>query len=326
MVLIEESGQMWVFIERYALPSAVCGVTVAALDCHARCEQRLREVPVNGIQPAKAADPENPIALSAFDIDIGRLEAYWYLLLRVNNVAQWRRASARCRKVRRLLAPLAGQADSGVVRVARDADLSGHPKRARAVRGAGRLAVPPLERCQAQYDQPAKIAKLLRRDADAWRSFSERSPGPDDAVIERNLLRAVVRERKRIYGLAAADPQQTRSRPADLQRSLKRVRRLIWQLELIGADGSHGLGPLLLDLRRAAGTLAEQCAVMVLADQLDTVPIRGADRRRLQKALGRTRKRLQRESRRQVDWPIDDLALSIRREVRGWGLRRSMEE
>jgi len=311
---------MWVFVERYGVASALNGVIAAALNCHARCEEQLRDLPLNAIQLANGPDPETCIALSTFDIEVGRLEACWYLLLRANDVEQWRQASARCRKVRRLLAPLTWQALGGAVRVIRDADLSGHPKRARAAR---RVAS-SVERLRVRQDQPAKIAKLLHRDVDLWRSFSGHCPELDDAVIERNLLRAVVRERRRFYGLAAADPQKTCSRRGDLRKALRCTQRLIWQLELVGAEGSDGLGPLLADLRQAGETLAEQCAVAVFAGQLDKWPIRGPDRRRLKKAIGRSRKQLHRESRRQVDWPPGDLALSIRRQVRSWALRSSM--
>lgn len=311
---------MWVFVERYGMPSALNGVIAAALNCHERCEEQLSDLPVNAIQLANGADPETCIALSTFDIEVGRLEACWYLLLRENDVEQWRQASARCRKVRRLLAPLTRQALSGAVRVVRDADLSGHPKCARAAR---RVA-PGVERSPVRQDQPAKIAKLLHRDADVWRSFSEHCPELDDAVIERNLLRAIVRERRRFHGLAAADSQQARSRHGDLRKALRCMQRLIWQLELIGAEGSDGLGPLLADLRQAGETLAEQCAVAVFAGQLDKWPIRDRDRRRLKKAIGRTRKQLHHESRGQVDWPPGDLAVSIRRQVQTWALRSSM--
>ena len=311
---------MWVFVERYGVPSALNGVIAAALNCHARCEEQLRDLPVNASQLANGVDPESCIALSTFDIEVGRLEACWYLLLRADDVEQWRQASARCRKVRRLLAPLTRQALRGAVRVGSDADLSGHPKRARAAR---RVA-PGLERSPMREDQLQKVAKLLHRDADVWRSFSEHCPELDDAVIERNLLRAVVRERSRFHGLAAADPQQTRSRYGDLRKALRCMQRLIWQLELIEAEGSDGLGRLLADLRQAGETLAEQRAVAVFAGQLDSWPIRDRDRRRLKKAITRTRKQLQRESRRQVDWPPGDLAVSIRRQIRTWALRSSM--
>ncbi len=311
---------MWVFVERYAMPSALDGVIAAALNCHARCEQQLRDLLANAIQLANGADPETCIALSTFDMEVGRLEACWYLLLRANDVEQWRQASARCRKVRRLLAPLTWQASGGAVRVARDADLSGHRKRARAAR---RVA-PSVERWPLRQDQPARIAKLLHRDADVWRSLSEHCPKLDDAVIERNLLRAIVRERRRFHALTVADSQQTRLRDGDLRKSFRCLQRLIWQLELTGAEGFDGLGHLLADLQQAGETLAEQWAVSVFASQLDEWPIRDSDRRRLKKAIGRTRKQLHRESIGQVDWPTGDLALSIRRLVRRWALRSSM--
>lgn len=314
---------MWVFVERYGVPSAPSTVTAAALNSHARCRRLLRELPEGEIRLAKTADPDIRSALCSLDVEAGRLEAYWYLVLRDSDVERWHRASARCRRVRRLLAPLTGLASRGAARVVLDAQLSGHPKRARAARRAAQ-AIERQGRGQRIDKRMSKIATLLRRDAGAWRTLLDRYPGLDDASMERSLLRSLLRQRDQTAAFAAADPGEMLARPTDLRKQQQRAQRLIWQLELIGASGSDGLDPLLSGLKKSVEPLVEQHTVAVFASQLDKLPLQDADRRWLKKAAGKTLARLHGGSTPLAGWPGDDLAMALRRAVRRWALRGSL--
>ena len=313
---------MWVFVERFGVPSARSKVTAAALSSHARCRQLLRELPEGSLRSATTTDPEIRSALCRLDIEVGRLEAYWYLVLRSSSVEQWRRASARNRRLRRLIAPLTELPSRGAARVARDADRWFHPKRARAARRAASAGAETLDG-QRTGKRKSKIAALLRRDADAWRSLP--GPGLDDTAIETSLLRGLLRR------------PQKRAR-----RQQKRVQRLIWQLELIGASGTDDLGPFLADLRRVGERMAERNAVTAFAAQLDRLPLREADQRRLERAVAETLARLHGEPRRPVGrpvgwpvgrpvgwpagWPRDRLAAALGSELRRWAWRGYLED
>ena len=236
-------------------------------------------------------------------------------MLRSSSADQWRRASARNRRLRRLIAPLTELTSRGAARVAMDADRSCHPKRARAARRAAPAIAEALDG-QRTGKRKSKIAALLRRDADAWRSLPGRCPGLDDAAIETSLLRGLLRQ-----------PQK------GARRQQKRVQRLIWQLELIGASGTDDLGPFLSDLRRVGERLSEQNAVAAFAAQLDRLTLREADQRRLERAGEETLARLHGEPRRRVgrpvgwpmgwptQWPRDRLAAALGSELRRWAWR-----
>jgi hypothetical protein len=281
----------------------------AALRSHARCRQLLRE---GALRSAKTTDPEIRRALRRLDIEAGRLEAYWHLVLRCSSAEQWRRASARIRRLRRLIAPLTDLPSRGAARVAMDAELSSHPKRARAARRAAQAIADNLGG-QRIVKQKSKIADLLKRDADAWRSLPGRCPGLDDAAIETSLLRGLL-----------GQPQQR------ARKQQKRVQRLIWQLELIGVSGADDLGPLLSDLRRFGVHLSEQHAVAAFAARLDRLPLQEADQRRLERAVEDTLARLHGEPgwpvRCRTEWPRDRLAATLRRELRRWAWQGYLED
>ncbi len=307
---------MWVFVKRYGLASARSRVTAAALGSHARCRRILRELREGSLRSAKMTDPEIRSALRRLEIEAGRLEAYWYLVVRSSSAAQWRRASARNRRLRRLLAPLTELPSRGAARVAMDADRSCHPKRARAARRAASAIAETVDG-QRPGKRKSKIAALLERDADAWRSLPGRCPDLDDTAIETSLLRGLLRQ-----------PQK----PA--RRQQKRVQRLIWQLELIGASGADDLGPFLADLRRVGERLSEQNAVAAFAAQLDRLPLRAADQRRLERAVEQTLARLHGEPGWPIGWPIgwptqwprDRLAAALGSELRRWAWRCCPED
>jgi len=299
---------MWVFVQRYGVPSARSRVTAAALSSHARCRQLLRELSEGEPRSAKRTDPGTRSALGRLDIEAGRLEAYWYLVLRCSSVEQWRRASARCRRLRGLITPLTDVPGRGAARVAMDADRSRHPKRARAARRAARALEETLGG-QRIAKQISKIATLLKRDADAWRYLPGRCQGLDDGAIEASLLRGLLRQ------------QQKRAR-----KQQKGVQRLIWQLELIGASGTDDLGPLLSDLRRLGERLLEHHAVAAFAAQLDRLPLQEADQRRLQRAVNETLARLHVDSRPLTEWRTDCLAAALKCELRRWAWRDYLED
>lgn len=323
---------MWVFVERYGVPSALSRVTAAALSSHASCRQLLRELPEGEFGSAKTTDPEICSVIYLLDREVGRLEAYWYLVLRCSSVKRWRRASARCRRLRRLMAPLTDLPSRGAGLVARDADRSCHPKRARAARRAA-LTIEETLGGQRIDKRKSEVATLLRRDADAWRSLLDRCPGLEDTSIETSLLRGLLRQRDLSSASLGVEPPEVPLRVTrrcrqekSVRRQQKRVQRLIWQLELIGASGTHGLGPLLSDLRRFRERLVEQHAVAAFASRLDKLPLREADQRRLERAVGETLAQLHGNSWRLRGWRRDRLAAALGSELRRWAWRVYLED